>query len=81
MAYTGTLVAAGQARGLVVATGDETELGRIGAMRSHVEKLRTPLLARMDRFSRKLTVFILAVAAALMAPGLLVMDSTRRTSC
>ncbi|MDR2213930.1 MAG: HAD-IC family P-type ATPase, partial [Pseudomonadales bacterium] len=37
MAYSGTLVAAGQGRGVVVATGARTEIGRISAMLGAIE--------------------------------------------
>ena len=67
MAYTGTLVAGGQGAGLVVATGATTELGRISAMVGGVETLTTPLLRQMDEFARRLTIVILAVAAAVAA--------------
>ncbi len=63
VAYSGTLVAAGQGRGVVVATGAATELGRISAMLGGVETLKTPLLQQMDKFARKLTVVILGLGA------------------
>ncbi|WP_029010851.1 cation-transporting P-type ATPase [Azospirillum halopraeferens] len=63
MAYSGTLVAQGQALGVVIATGDRTELGRIGAMLAEVQTLTTPLLAQMAVFGRWLTAVILALAA------------------
>jgi hypothetical protein len=44
MAYSGTLVAFGQGRGVVVATGDATEIGRIGRLLEQVEEVSTPLL-------------------------------------
>ena len=69
MAYSGTLVAQGQALGVVVATGDGTELGRIGAMLAEVQTLTTPLLAQMAVFGRWLTVLILALAALTFAYG------------
>jgi magnesium-transporting ATPase (P-type) len=62
MAYSGTLVTYGQGRGLVVATGDATEIGRIGRMLEQVEEITTPLLRKMAVFSRWLTAAILAVA-------------------
>src|SRR5690606_29471916 len=37
MAYSGTLIAAGQGHGIVVETGGRTELGRIGALIGSVE--------------------------------------------
>ena len=52
MAYSGTLVSSGQASGLVVATGADTELGRIGAMLQQVQALSTPLLRQIEQFSR-----------------------------
>jgi magnesium-transporting ATPase (P-type) len=72
MAYSGTLVVFGQGRGVVVATGDATEIGRIGRMLAEVESLDTPLLKQMAQFGRWLTAGILALAAATIAFGMLV---------
>ena len=69
MLFSGTLIAAGTGRGVVVATGPHTEIGRISGMLSSVETLTTPLVEQMDRFARWLTVFILLVAASLLAYG------------
>ena len=69
MAYSGTLVTSGQCKGLVVATGSATEIGRISGMLSTVEVLTTPLLAQMNVFARLLTVVILLVAAGLLVFG------------
>ena len=59
MAYAGTLVASGRGKGVVVATGDASEIGRISAMLSEVSTLTTPLLQQVARFSRWLTALIL----------------------
>ena len=69
MLFSGTLVAAGAGRGLITATGETTQIGRISGMLSDVETLTTPLVAQMDRFARWLTVFILIVAAMLLGYG------------
>lgn len=69
MAYSGTLVAAGAGRGVVTATADATEIGRICGMLSKVETLTTPLVRQMDAFARWLTIFILLIAAVLLAYG------------
>ena len=71
MAYSGTLVTYGQAKGLVVATGEATEIGRIGRMLAEVEEIATPLLRKMAVFARWLTGAILLSAAALFAFGVL----------
>ena len=69
MAYAGTLVTQGQARAVVVATGESTEIGRIGRLLEAVEAGATPLLRKMAAFGRRLTLVILALAAALFAFG------------
>lgn len=69
MAYSGTLVTSGLGRGVVVATGAETEIGRISHMLSTVEVLTTPLVRQMNAFARWLTVLILTVAAVLLIFG------------
>ncbi|MCG6858322.1 MAG: cation-transporting P-type ATPase [Salaquimonas sp.] len=69
MAFSGTLVAAGTGRGVVVATGASTEIGRISGMLSSVETLTTPLIQQIDGFARWLTILILLVAGLLLAYG------------
>ena len=63
MAYSGTLVTHGQGRGVVVATGAQTELGHISSMVAGVESVTTPLLRQIAQFGRWLTVGILILAA------------------
>jgi len=72
MAFAGTMVTEGTARGMVTATGAQTEIGRISGMLGAVEQMTTPLVRQMDRFARILTLFILGVSAALLAFTVLV---------
>jgi len=65
MAFSGTLVTTGQATGVVVATGPQTEIGRISRLLQDVEPMVTPLLRQIDRFARGFTYVILAGAIAL----------------
>jgi magnesium-transporting ATPase (P-type) len=60
MAYSGTVVSFGQAHGLVVSTGQLSEIGRIGTLVGEVQTLVTPLTRRLDQFARQITLFILA---------------------
>jgi magnesium-transporting ATPase (P-type) len=76
MAYSGTLVTYGKARGVVVATGAQTELGRISGMLGEVVELATPLTRRMAQFARRLTAVILLGAIAVFAFGVLARDYT-----
>ncbi|MFN6961400.1 MAG: HAD-IC family P-type ATPase, partial [Rhodocyclaceae bacterium] len=72
MAYSGTLVVFGQGKGVVVATGDATEIGRIGRMLAEVESVETPLMKQMAVFGRWLTSGVLALAGLTIAFGMLV---------
>jgi magnesium-transporting ATPase (P-type) len=69
MAFSGTLVTCGQAKGVVVATGEHTEIGRISGLLSEVETLTTPLVSQMGAFAKWLTVFILLIAGLLLSYG------------
>lgn len=71
LAFAGTLVTTGAARGLVVATGNETELGQIAGMLEKVEGVDTPLIRRLGAFSRVITVAIVVFCGAVFGLGLL----------
>jgi magnesium-transporting ATPase (P-type) len=69
MAFSGTLVTSGQGRGVVVATGAATQIGRISGLLSEVETLTTPLLRQMSVFAQWLTLLILLIAALMLVFG------------
>jgi len=71
MAYAGTLVSFGQGRGVVVATGNKTEIGRISGLIDSADELETPLTQKITRFSHMLLIVILVLASALFVLGLL----------
>jgi magnesium-transporting ATPase (P-type) len=71
MLFSGTLIAAGAGRGVVVETGGDTQIGRISGMLAQVQTLTTPLVRQMDVFARWLTLFILIVAASILGWGYL----------
>lgn len=71
MLYSGTLLAAGAARGVVVATARETELGRISSLLAQVKDTTTPLLQKMAHFSRWLALVILVFVAITFVIGVL----------
>ena len=70
LVFAGTSVTRGRGRGVVVATGDRTEMGRISGLMAATEKLATPLTAKIAQFSRYLLVAILALGAVTFALGL-----------
>ena len=63
MAFSGTFVAAGQGVGVAVGTGANSELGKISALISAVQSLKTPLIRRMDAFAKQVTVVVLGASA------------------
>ncbi|MER2563175.1 MAG: HAD-IC family P-type ATPase [Myxococcaceae bacterium] len=66
LAFAGTQVTYGTATGVVVATGDATETGRIGSLLANVEAMSTPLTRRIEALSRLLLWVILGVAVAMI---------------
>ena len=71
LAYSGTLVTYGQGQGVVIATADATEIGRISGMLRHVQTLTTPLLKQMAVFGQWLTIGIAGLASMTFAYGVL----------
>jgi len=71
MAYASTLVTYGQGAGIVVATGDDTEIGRISALIAQVEDLETPLTRKISAFSNLLLYALLGISAVSFIIGLL----------
>jgi magnesium-transporting ATPase (P-type) len=69
MAYTGTLVVGGQGTGVVVATGDVTETGRISGLIAQAPDLTTPLTRKLAEFTQYLLVAILVLAGLTFAVG------------
>jgi len=71
LAYKGTHVTRGRGRGVVVATGMASEIGRIAGLLGRERGVRTPLQLRLARFGRYLALAVLAVCAVVFLAGLL----------
>jgi cation-transporting P-type ATPase F len=59
MAFAGTLVTRGKGKGVVVATGTDTETGKISRMMDENKGLETPLTRKIHAFSKTIIYFIL----------------------
>ncbi|MDH5775994.1 MAG: cation-transporting P-type ATPase [Nitrospirota bacterium] len=70
MAYSGTLVTYGTGTGVVVATGDATEIGQISAMLAKVQTLTTPLLRKIGEFGSRLSIAIITGAVGVFLFGI-----------
>jgi len=71
LAYKGTVVTYGRARGVAVATGMDTELGKIAASLQQDGELKTPLQKRLAQFGRRLALAALAICVMVFAIGVM----------
>jgi cation-transporting ATPase F len=69
LAYSSTLVTYGTATGMVIATGDATEIGHINQMIASADVLETPLTRQIARFSAVMLYVILGLAAITFVVG------------
>ncbi len=71
MAYSSTLVTYGRGRGVVVATGMNTQVGQIAHMLDKQDEFDTPLKRKLTAVGKTLTVVGLSVCVVIFAIGLL----------
>lgn len=71
MVFMGTTVVAGRGRGVVVATGRRTQMGRIAELAGAADQTQAPLQRGLDQLSRRLAVGVVIGAAVLFGVGLL----------
>jgi magnesium-transporting ATPase (P-type) len=69
MTFSGTMVVSGRATGIVVATGAETELGKINQLLASVSALETPLLRQIKRLGYLVTAAVAVVSVVVFAYG------------
>jgi Ca2+-transporting ATPase len=79
MAYMGTVATYGRGKGLVSATGMETEMGSIAKMLESGGEGLTPLQVKLDAFGKVLGIACLAICAVIFAIGLLRGDGLAET--
>ena len=72
MAYGGTVATQGTATGVVVATGNQTELGRINTLLNQTPQLETPLTQQLAQVSKWITLAVLALSVILFGYGIFV---------
>jgi len=70
-AFSGTLVAYGRGRGVVVSTGMHTQIGMIAAMLQSVQQEETPLQQRLDQLGKTLGWLALGACGVIFAVGIL----------
>ncbi|MBD3273348.1 HAD-IC family P-type ATPase [Candidatus Dependentiae bacterium] len=71
MAFSGTNAVSGKAKGVVVTTGEKTEIGRIASLVEETKTIETPLQKQVKRFSWILGVLFLGIALFIFILGLI----------
>lgn len=71
MLFKGTTAVEGSASALVVATGMDTELGRISKLATEAESTETPLQRRLDALGKRMALIVGAVAVIVAGAGVL----------
>jgi Ca2+-transporting ATPase len=71
MVFLGTSILAGRGVAVVTATGQDTELGRVGKLLQTATQKQTPLERRLAELGRRLVYLILGISVIILAAGLI----------
>lgn len=71
MAFKGTTVTHGRAKGIVVSTGMKTELGRIAGLLNIEKEIQTPLQKKLNDFGKKISLGVLTLCFIIFIVGIL----------
>ncbi len=69
MCYSGSIVVYGRGRAVVVATGMDTEMGKIADAISQAEDGQTPLQIALDKLSHTLTILVVVISLLVFVTG------------
>ncbi len=69
MAFSGTFVTQGRGLGIVVATGEQTEFGKIAGLMKETERVTPPIIRKIAYFTKFLIIAILSLGAITFALG------------
>ncbi|WP_440897744.1 cation-transporting P-type ATPase [Amphibacillus sp. Q70] len=74
MAFSGTSITSGTGRGIVIRTGEHTEIGKINTSMSEIETVQTPLLKQTAQFGKMVSIAIVGLAILLFIFGFIFHD-------
>jgi Ca2+-transporting ATPase len=75
MAFMGTIIVSGRAKGVVVETGGRTVLGQIAEQVREITEIKTPLQDKLDKFARFLGLFVFVFSVFIIGAGMLLGES------
>jgi len=70
MAFSGTFITRGHAKGVAVKTGKETEIGKIAGMMVETKRVAPPIVKKIAEFTKFLIIAILSFGVIVFAIGL-----------
>ncbi|MGV8086187.1 MAG: cation-translocating P-type ATPase [Candidatus Woesearchaeota archaeon] len=76
IAFSGTIVTKGNAKGMVFATGKNTEFGKIASSIDQMKDTATPLQIKFEKMAKQLTVIVLALVFVVFVVSIINMDSS-----
>ncbi|NIO20845.1 MAG: cation-transporting P-type ATPase, partial [Candidatus Aenigmarchaeota archaeon] len=71
MAFMGTVVVHGRAKGIVVATGSQTTLGKIALEVKDVGIVKAPIQKKISTFARNIGILVVAASLVVFVVGIL----------
>jgi Ca2+-transporting ATPase len=77
MAFMGTIVVSGRAKGVVVETGERTILGKIAEEVKELTGVRAPLQDKIESFAKTIAFIVLGASVVLFLVGLLIGESAK----
>ncbi len=75
MAFMGTVVTYGRAKGVVVATGMQTQIGKIAGVIAETENEITPLTKRINKTAKVITIAVLTISVGILISNIVRGDS------
>ena len=69
MCFNGTFITRGRGQGVVVATGKQTELGKIAGMMERTERVTPPIIKKIAAFTKFIVISILSLGAITFGLG------------
>ncbi|GAB4313883.1 MAG: cation-transporting P-type ATPase [Methanobacteriaceae archaeon] len=62
IAFSGTFITEGSGKGVVIATGENTEMGKIAEIMKETHKIMTPLMKKIEKFTEIIVIVIIFIA-------------------
>jgi P-type Ca2+ transporter type 2C len=76
MAFSGTVVTKGNAKGIVTSTGNNTEFGKIASTIQEIKDTATPLQKKFEKMAKQLTLIVLGLVALVFIISIFNLDTT-----